>query len=692
MTEKPPLFCDLETFSEVPIKSGTHRYAEGAEVMLFPYAVGDGEPSVWDVTTGAGMPAELEDNLLDPDVMTVWHNGGMFDSVLLRHALDLDLPAARIHDTMVQALAHSLPGALGQLCEILGVETAKSKDKGGKNLIQMFCKPTGKNMKLRRRTRETHPEDWRAFVEYARLDIVAMREIYKRLPKWNLTANERQLWLLDQRINNKGMPIDMALVTGAIRAIDAEQARLRGKASDLTGGYLEAATQRDRMLEYILGEYGFGLEDLRGTTVEKFMTRDDLEPELRDLLEVRLRASTTSTSKYKALNNSVSSDGRLRGTKQFCGAQRTGRWAGRLFQPDNLPRPTMSHADIAFGIEAIKAECEDMLFDNVMALTSNTLRGCIAAPPGKKLVIADLSNIEGRALAWLSGETWKIQAFDDFDNGIGADLYKLAYAKSFGISPDDVTKPQRQIGKVQELGLGYAGGISAFVTFALAYGMDLDDMAEKAWPVLPAEAIREAEDFVEWLSRQPGAKTFPMSHRAVIVCEVFKRRWREAHPNVVRWWRELEDLAREAIDSPGRTLEGRNFKARRDGAWLRMRLPSGRCLCYPQPQLDDKGGISYMGINQYSRKWSRIRTYSGKLAENFCQAFSRDVLGHGALGADAEGYELILHVHDELVAEVPDTPEFNHEHLSDIMATQPSWAPDIPLAAAGFEALRYGKE
>ncbi|EMS7588382.1 DNA polymerase, partial [Salmonella enterica subsp. enterica serovar Newport] len=201
-----------------------------------------------------------------------------------------------------------------------------------------------------------------------------------------------------------------------------------------------------------------------------------------ELLAIRLQASTTSTSKYKSLMKGVSSDGRLRGTLQFCGASRTGRWAGRLFQPQNLPRPSLEQEQIDEGIEALKAGCADLLFDNIMELTSSALRGCIMAPEGKKLVVSDLSNIEGRKLAWLAGEQWKLDAFREYDEGTGPDLYKLAYARAFNISPDNVDKYQRQIGKVMELGLGFGGGVAAFLTFALVYGLDLDELANAALP------------------------------------------------------------------------------------------------------------------------------------------------------------------------------------------------------------------
>ena len=327
---------------------------------------------------------------------------------------------------------------------------------------------------------------------------------------------------------------------------------------------------------------------------------------------------------------------------------------------------------------------------NVMDACSSLLRGTIIAPPGKKLVVSDLSNIEGRGLAWLAGEEWKLQAFRDFDNGIGADLYKLAYAKAFRLDPGEVDKFGRQIGKVMELGLGYAGGVNAFVTFALVYSIDLEEMAGIAWDTLPPESVVEANDFLDW--QESKGATFPMSRRAATVCEVFKRLWRAAHPATTQLWRDLEDGFREATTTPGKTFIKGRFKIRRDGAWLRVVLPSGRALCYPFPQVDDRGQCSFQGVDQFTRKWKRVKTYSGKLVENATQSFARDILYDAMPRVEAAGYKIVLHVHDELVTEAPDTDEFNEAHLSALLAEPPEYAPDMPLAAAGFEALRYRKD
>lgn len=722
------LYCDLETYSDVPLKNGTHAYAEPAEVLLWTYAVDDGPEKCWDLTESDHMPNELYDQLADDKVMTVWQNGGMFDRVVLKHAMpkvyDL-VPIERWYDTRVQALAHSLPGGLDKLCEIFKVAD-DDKKLDGKALIRLFCIPPAKNMKRGRATRHTHPAEWDQFKQYARQDILSMRAVHKKMPTWNYQGGEMALWHLDQHINMRGVQMDTDLAHAAIRAVERAQKQLASRTQVLTNGEVQRATQRDALLKHLLAEYGVDLPDLTKATLERRVEDSSLPWALRELLAIRLQAATTSTSKYKTLIKGVSSDGRLRGTLQMNGASRTGRWAGRLFQPQNLPRPTLKQDVIDFGIEALKADCDDLITDNVMELTSSAIRGCIVAPPGKKLVVADLSNIEGRKLAWLAGERWKIKAFADYDTVLGKngqwytgpefyaaclrgeapslerdskgepvrkghDLYKLAYSKSFGVKPEAVTKDQRQVGKVQELALGYEGGVGAFLTFAAVYGLDLEQMAEDAEGAIPSDIRDEARGMLEWTKRKKRS-TFGLSDRAFIVCESFKRSWRQAHPEVTSFWSELGDAVCNATRTPGTTILCRKCFVRREKNWLLIRLPSGRFLCYPSPQVDDKGQFSYLGVNPYSRKWTRIKSYGGKLAENVTQAASRDVIAHNMPAVEAAGYEILLTVHDEDITEAPDTPDFNPDHLAGIISSSPPWADGLPLAAAGFEAYRYKKD
>lgn len=719
------LWIDFETYSAVPIKNGTHAYMEGVEILLTAWALDDGPVSVVDNANGEAWPRDLLDALADPLVQLAAHNTA-FDRNVLRYTGN-ETPIYRWHDTMVKALAHGMPGALGDLCDILAVPTDKAKDKAGKSLIQLFCKPRPAKNKIRRATRDTHPEDWARFVGYAGLDIEAMRVIDAKLPSWNYTGGELALWHLDQTINDRGVLVDVELAHAAIRAAERAKDNLAERTQVLTDGEVRAATQRDRLITHILEAYDIEVPDLQTSTIEKILERGaDLPLVLVELLNIRLQASKTSTSKYATLVKGVSRDGRLRGTLQFDGAARTGRWAGRLFQPQNLPRPTLKQRVIEQGITALKADCEDLLFDNVMELTSSAIRGCIVAPQGRKLVIADLSNIEGRMIAWLAGEEWKLQAFREFDTCLGADgqwydgvalrdaalagcaialerdakgnpirrgpdLYKLAYAKAFAISIDIIEDFQRQIGKVMELMLGYEGGVGAFLTGAATYGIDLDAMADAALPSIPGDVLGEAERYLTARSKRRDG-SFGLTPKTFMVCDSLKRLWRRAHPAVSALWPALAQAAMMAVIQEGVTQHVRGIRLQRKGAWLRVQLPSGRLLCYPAPEVDGTGKLSYMGVNQYSRKWSRLKTYGGKLSENITQAAARDVLAASMPAVESAGYQIVLTVHDEILTEAPDTPEFNTSHLAGLMATTPTWAKGLPLSAAGFEAYRYRKD
>lgn len=707
------LWFDCETFSECDLKSaGTHAYAEhpSTEITVVQWAIDDGEPVVHDCTIAnwqdqaAELMGYLHDLLHDPSVTVVAHNSH-FDRTLLRHCWGVDVPVERWQDTMVKAMSHGLPGSLDKIGQILGVEADEAKDKRGRELIQLFCKPRPKGHTLRRATRESHPTEWAEFLEYSRQDIVAMRAIDRKLPGWNYRAGhpELALWHLDQRINDRGVAVDTALAHAAIDAVAVEQKRLKAAVTEQTDGLVTNASQRDNLLAFILAEHGVDLPDMKADTLRRRAEDQTLPEPVRLLLNIRLEATKTSTAKYKALVNAVSSDGRLRNTLQFAGAQRTARWAGRIFQPQNMPRPDMEADEIEEGIEALKAGCADLFFPSVMRLTANAVRGCIVAPPHKKLVIADLANIEGRGLAWLAGERWKLQAFRDFDTILGhdakgepirkgADLYKLAYARSFNIDAADVTKPQRQIGKVMELGLGYEGGVAAFITFAAVYQMDLEQLARAVWDVASREALTDASGRLEWTKKQKRP-THGLSGMVWIACQVLVTAWRDAHANTRALWKAAGDSVRAAIANPGETFPiGQHLKARVDGKWLRIRLPSGRYLCYINPQVDDAGGITYFGVDQYTRQWKQIKTYGGKLVENATQAFARDVLAYNMPGIEAAGYSIVLSVHDELLTECPEAPEFNADALGAMMATAPAWASGIPLAAAGFETLRYRKD
>lgn len=684
-------YFDSETYSEVPIKNGTYVYLENAECMIVTYAFDDGPIHVWDLTANPLMPNDLADFIDDPEGIFIMHNA-MFDRNVLKYCLGYDIPVERFRCTMVKAYLHGLPGGLDKLTAIFKLGDRGKKE--GKKLIQLFCKPNKKTGG--RNTSETHPNEWKEFLDYARDDTGAMRLVDAKLPGWNFTGSELAYWFLDQRRNDRGVALDVGLAKAALRAVDKEQSALKQRTQDLTGydgegEGLASTTKRDAMLVYMLEAYGVTLPDLQMATIERRLEDPDLPRELKELLAIRLKASTTSTTKYKAMLKAANSDGRIRGLIQFAGAFRTARDAGRTVQPQNFPsRNLMEQDDIDLGVDALKADAADLVFDNVMHLTSSCLRSALISAPGKKLVVADLSNIEGRYLAWAAGEEWKLQAFRDFDAGVGHDLYVLAFARAFRLSPEEVQKHQRQIGKVMELALGFEGGVGAFLTFAAAYGMDLDNLTEVAYSTLPDDIKKDAKGFYEWTIKQKRS-TFGLDERVFVTCDSFKRLWRQAHPATVALWKGLAEGCRDAIESPGKTQYYGRFKMRRDGQWLRLVMPSGRALCYPFPQVSDKGAISFMGIDQYKHKWARINTHGGKLAENITQAGARDVFKHGELRAAEAGYDVVFPVHDELAAEVPDTDEYSAELLAARMTIVPAWAEGLPLAAAGFETYRYRK-
>lgn len=682
MTTK--LYLDLETYSEAPIQHGTHAYAENAEIIVLAYALDTGPINVVDFKN-QHTPTEFYQALYDNNTLIYAHNSH-FDRTILRHCVKgLGTPPERWRDTMARALAHSLPGSLDTLSEIFNLPVDKAKDKQGKALIHLFCKPRPLTSKIRRATRETHPVEWQNFLDYARRDIESMRELDRLLPEWNYRGDELELWFLDQKINDRGFGVDIALAESALRTIDKAQGALSKRTHELTDGAIGTTQRRAALVEHIAARYDIALPDMRATTLEKLLAQGELPDEVAELFRIRLQASQTSTAKYKRLLQSVSSDGRLRGTMQYCGASRTGRFAGRLFNPLNLPRPSMKNAEIEQGIAALKTNCADLLYDNVMDLTSNTIRGCIIPSVAKKLVIADLSNIEGRVQAWLAGETWKLDAFRAFDRGEGADIYKLAYARAFRVDPESVDEHQRQIGKTLELSMGYQGAVGAFLTFATAFAIDLDALAATTLPHVDKRILESSRRAYEYALKEQ--RLYGLSKNAWLVCDCLKALWREAHPNIVTLWMGLDAVAREPL--PYGTRQG-PLVTDKVGNWMRIQLPSGRCLCYPSRRLEE-GKITYRGVDPFSKQWKRLQTYGGKLFENVCQAVARDVMTGNMPLIEQSGYEILLSVHDEVITETPDTPEYSAEGLSALLAKPPAWAVDMPLAAKGFETYRYRK-
>lgn len=757
------LFLDTETFSGVDLKKvGAYAYAEHptTEIMICTYAIDEGRVQTWDCTESPKMPRELRKALRQVSrkkAKIVMANGLLFDRLVIREKWGIDLPVSQIEDTMIMAFRHALPGSLDMQCQVLGVDAEHAKDKAGKALIKRFCKPTPKTYKIRRYTRETHPEEWAKFLRYAALDIIAMREVYWRIPDWGNTPKEDEILLIDQLINDRGFYVDVDLANAAIKAVQAHKEELKEEAWERFGGKL---TGNDFLP--ILRDIApaFTIHNAQKSTLNDLLEDPDFPDEGKALIEMRLGASSTASTKYNPLVNGLSADGRRRGCLQYGGAKRTLRWAGKGFQPQNLARGEYSddhegkikrregESDVAFwvrshmltnGINSLLRGTAHWAYD-ISKLTASTVRGCIIPAKGKKFVVADYSNVEGRGLAWIAGEKTALMVFR-----AGRDIYCETAGKMFGLDPDYIKanrKDLRQIGKACELGLGYGGGVAAFLQFAKNLGLDLYAMADVMKGTFPDHIWAAAKRGYEFARineakrpPKPGKKderpTYILPKNVWLTCDAIKRMWREAHPKTVAFWAELEEAVLCAIRNPGKAYwAGANVrpdgkkalkivrtKAKHDptfdeerddpnaaGWWLKVELPSGRIMSYPgialsvTTEIDEDTGkkrtstrIKYQGENQTTRQWGFQYTYGGKLTENIVQALCRDILAWSMPGVEAAGYEIVLSVHDELITEVPDTDDYTTEELCALMCDLPVWAKGFPLAAEGDIMYRYRK-
>ena len=728
------LYLDTETFSEADLKKvGSYAYAEHptTEVIICTYAVDDGPVEVWDCTSEPVMPISLRvalRNVMRGRMKIVGHNFLMFDRLIMKHCWGFDIPVSNTIDTMIWAFRHALPGSLDALCEVLGVSADNAKDKRGKALIQRFSKPTPKNYKIRRYTAETHPDEWALFIKYAVSDITAMREVFHKLPRWGNSEFEDRVLELDQLINDRGFKVDVALAEAAIEAVEKHKAQLQEEAQRKYGGSL---TGKDFLP--ILRELApaHRIHNAQKSTLNDLLADDDLPDDARTIIEMRLGAASTASTKYNPLLLGRSSDDRRRGCLQYGGAKRTLRWAGKGFQPQNLARGYYHDDELDKGISALLKGRAHRRFD-VAKLTASTVRSCIIPEAGHKFVVADYSNVEGRGLAWLAGEE---TALDTFRAGL--DIYCVTAGKMFGMDPDDIKKnfkEIRQIGKACELGLGYEGGVGAFVTFAKNLGLDLIEMAKTMDGTFPDHIWAATARGYEWARIQeakrpphPGEKddrpSYILDKKVWRTCDAIKRMWRESHPETVAFWRDLKDGILAAVRNPGRefwagahlrrngerairiwrTVEFDSSGRKVPGWWLCMELPSGRILSYPgigvsvTKETDEDGRVNtnvrikYQGENQLTRQWTTLYTHGGKACENIVQALCRDLLAYAMINVEGGGYPIVLSVHDELVCETPDTEDYTVHDLEKLMCALPEWAEGFPLVAEGAEMMRYAK-
>ncbi len=674
--KKRILFLDTETFSATDIKgAGLYRYMEDPafEVMLLPYAWNDEPVRVLDLFDPADR-AELPDiiaGLKDPDTLKVAHNAP-FEREAYRQQFGFYQPPEEWLDTMVLCAMNGLPMSLEAAGAALQLEEQKLKE--GTLLINYFCKPCKPTIANGGRTRnlpEHAPDKWERFKAYAGRDVETMRLIFRKLEGYKTTDFERQVWALDARINERGVMVDTELAEAAVAVDGAFKAEHEDEMRKLTGlDNPNSVSQLKGWLEAV----GLECESLNKATV-KDLKREALDKTTKRVLELRQLLGKTSTTKYQAMTRSVCADNRIRGILQYYGAGRTGRWAGRLVQLQNLPQNHLD--DIGTVREIVRQrdlETLELAFDSVPDVLSQLIRTALVAKEGHTFLVADYSAIEARVIAYLAGEQWRQDVFA----GDGK-IYEASYAKAFHVPIESVKKGshERQKGKIMELALGYGGGVNAL----LAFGADKLGLSE---------------------AELQGLVTA----------------WRNASPMIPDLWRRVETAAKRALENPGRrvavmrkyrdaaraaeneALTGRsgyspNFLAGgevctywRDKDALRCKLPSGRILTYWQASED--GGDVFMGQNQTTRKWEKTQTWGGRLVENIVQAYARDCLAVALLRLTEAGYRICFHVHDELIAEAPDGSRW--QDMAAIMGEPIDWAPGLLLRADGYETKFYMKD
>lgn len=696
------LWLDRETWSERDLKAvGTYVYADEAEDLLLAYAINDAPAKVWDCTCEP-MPFDLKEAMARAESVTA-HNAA-FDKAIHNGAAQHHLPRidlSRWRCSMAQALSHALPASLADLCEIMGLPDDMTKMAEGKKLVQLFTRPQAANRKVRRATRLTHPAEWERFKLYAKMDVVAMRECVRRMPTWNWNESAIAEWHCDQRINERGFVVDQELTRAGARAAIVEKERIGKRFREITQGVVDRPSQRAQFQAYLNTRFGLDLDNTRSDTFNQLLKYPHLEAECRELMDLAIASNKTSTAKYAALDPAVSPDSRFRGGLQFAGASRTRRWAGRMFQPQNLPSRGLPPSDaVDRYIECLKAGTHDLFFDNLMLFGAAALRGVVVPPPGKKLEVADLSNIEGRVLAWLAGEQWKLSAFRDYDAGTGPDLYNITASSILGGDPWKVSKKDRNVfGKVPDLACGYQGGVAGFQTFAKAYGVRMADHWATIQQMIRAELVEKARGNIEKFGR-PQLESLEISETEWLASETCKLAWRDRHPKTVRLWYGLQEACKSAINQWGAVFPvGQFLKVKcvsySNQRWMLIRLPSGRYLTYFDPKLID-GDLTYMGdaaeVGKTTRQWTRVWTHGGKLTGNCCQTVARDILMPALLVAEQRGYLPVLSVHDEAITEVPDTDAFTTDGLVGILSANSAWNQGLPLSAAGFSCYRYRKE
>ncbi|PWM64918.1 MAG: hypothetical protein DBX61_11055 [Clostridiales bacterium] len=657
------LNIDLETYSSVPIdRAGAFKYIQSPdfEIMLFSYSFNGAAPVCCDFIQGERLPPWIIEALLDPQCLKHAYNAS-FEWGCLSKYIGRQLPPEQWRCTMMHGLYAGYTAGLDATGRALGLPEDKRKLNTGKALIRYFCvpcAPTNTNGMRTRNYPHHNPERWHLFKAYNIQDVVTEMEIEKRLAAVPVPESVQKEWESDLIINSRGVAVDMELVNGALYIGNSVKSRLMEEARSISG--LNNPNSIGQLSEWLENETGNETESLNKDTVSQLLERDDNSPNVRRMLEIRQELGKTSTKKYDAIEQAVCADGRVRGLLQFYGANRTGRWAGRLVQVQNLPRTYTEPLDLARDlVKQNNADALKCIYGSIPDTLSQLIRTAFIATPGNVLIDADFSAIEARVIAWLAGEEWVLNVFRTTGN-----IYEETASQLYGVPAELIKKgnPEyelRKYGKAATLALGYQGGTQALITAGH----------------LPEDTpIDQLEDI--------------------------KVRWRNANKRIVGLWYELENAAVQVISTGnavtvrGKLLLERILSADGSADYLSIKLPSGRRLYYVSPKVVQKSrghSIIYMGMDQKTRKWRENETYGGKITENCVQAIARDCLAVVISRLEIEGLQVVFHVHDEVVIEAPeDTASL--ERVIDIMRCPIPWAPDLPLSAEGWIGKYFKKD
>lgn len=738
----PDCHLDYETYSACDLrKTGLFIYAKHptTRVWCAGYAFGDEEPEIW--LPGQPCPPRLKRHIENGGII-VCHNAQFERQITIeimgpQHGWPIP-KLEQFRCTMAMSYAMSLPGSLEGAGAAVNLPIQKDMV-GSKNMKKMAkprakfgcttCGGYGSVVKSGAKSECPHcygtgeiytwwdsAENKMIQYAYCTNDVVAERGLEERvLP---LTSFEQQVWFLDQRINERGVYIDKELCEKADAIVERAQKKLDTEMQFVTEGVVDSCSAASALLKW-LNAQGVPAPDLRRETLDEMLGGWDLPDRCRRAIELRSDGSKTSTAKIKKMLLMRAEDGRARGNLQYHGAG-PGRWAARGIQMQNLKRPKIKNVPDA--IDAIMRGCSpqylDMMFGSPLSVVGDCIRGMITAAPGAQLIAADLSNIEGRGVAWLAGEERKLDAFRRYDAGTGPDIYLVAAAGIFGYEIDE-DDPLRQIGKVSELSLGYQGGPVAFSKMAGNYGLRIGDHYDVVWGnALPEHKEKAAKGY-----ESRGTST-QMSEKGWKTAEVIKLAWRDTNPNIVTYWRDLEEAAISAVEAPGDTFYVNNIAYKVNGSFLWCRLPSGRALCYPYPRLVqmvwivDENGDKSTVTREEARAMERAGTatiegkarpslfckqmddkgrfklkslYGGLLCENITQAVARDVMAEAMVRIDKAGYPIILTIHDEVIAEKKGVTQADVDHFNQLMVELPTWAKGYPISAKAWTGVRYKK-